>query len=246
MRVLLAHSDNRPFEVERFGRAWTLAGGDAAEMVPVTPATAAEVLASATGITGLLLTGGPDVEPWRFGETPAPGVELHLRPERDALDFSLLEMAARGSWPVLAVCYGCQLLNVAYGGTLIQDLDHAGKPGHRIPEPKDRLAHEVEVSAAARFLPLAGQRVAVNSRHHQGLARLGAGLAAVAVAPDGVVEAVEAIAGDRFVLGVQWHPENLEQEHHVAILRAFRDACLARAEASSLFQRGPQTPVPGR
>ncbi len=228
MRVLLAHSDNRPFEVERFGAAWARAGGEAGELVSVTPATAASVLPAATGISGLLLSGGPDVEPWRYGERSPADVPLHLLPERDALDLSLLETAQRERWPVLAVCYGCQLLNVAYGGTLIVDLERAGTPGHRITEPKDRLAHNVQISLKARFLPLAGS-VGVNSRHHQGLARLGAGLVAVAAAPDGVIEAIEPAEGDRFVLGVQWHPENLRQEPHVAIFRTFRHACIARS-----------------
>jgi putative glutamine amidotransferase len=231
VRVLLVHSDDRPFEVERFGTAWALAGGEASELVSVTPATASSALASRAAVSGILLTGGPDVEPWRYGEIAQAGVELHLRPERDALDLALLERAARERRPVLAICYGCQLLNVACGGTLIQDLECAGKPGHRVTDPKDFLTHEVRVDPAARFLPLAGERVPVNSRHHQGLARLGAGLVAAAIAPDGVIEAIEPAAGDRFVLGVQWHPENLAQEPHVAIFRAFRCACLGAAPA---------------
>jgi len=245
VRILLAHSDNRRFEVERFGSAWTRAGGDAGELVAVTPATASSVLPGTTGVSGLLLTGGPDVEPWRYGERSPADVALHLLPERDALDLALLEDAQREHWPVLAICYGCQLLNVAYGGTLIVDLERAGRSGHRITEPKDRLAHDVQVSPKARFLPLEGS-VAVNSRHHQGLAHLGSGLVAVAVAPDGVIEAIEAAEGDRFVLGVQWHPENLRQEPHIAIFRAFREACLARAGVSSSSEPGPRTQVPGR
>jgi len=230
MLVLLAHSDDRGFEMARFGAAWARAGGDPAELVPASPATAAG-LAADPRVSGLLLSGGPDVEPGRYGAAPEAGIALHVQPERDALDLDLLARAEREAWPVLAVCYGCQLLAVAHGGTLVQDLASAGKTGHKITEPKDRLAHDVEVSGSARFLPHQGPRLAVNSRHHQAIARLGPGMIAVATAPDGVIEAIEPAAGDRFVLGVQWHPENMAQPEQVAILAAFRRACLARAAA---------------
>jgi putative glutamine amidotransferase len=229
VRVLVSHCDHRPFEVERFGAAWSRAGGEGDELAFVTPSTAADLAPPQAVFDGLLLTGGPDVAPWRFGAEPEPGVELRLDPARDALDFELLARAARGAWPVLAVCYGCQLLAVAAGGGVVQDLEGAGRPGHRIPEPKDRLAHDVTVSRTARFLAPAGGRFAVNSRHHQAVTEARGGLTVVARAPDGVIEAIEAATGDRFVLGVQWHPENLSQKEHVAIFRSFRAACLERA-----------------
>ena len=196
-----------------------------------------------------MLTGGPDVEPRRYGQRPDPCVELHCRPGRDALDLDLLAHAEREQWPVLAVCYGCQVLAVAAGGSLVQDLPRGGEINHNIKEPKDFLAHEVEIGGSARFLPPAGRRVAVNSRHHQAIARAGAGQVVVARSPDGVIEAIESAAGDRFVLGVQWHPENLAQEEQVAIFSAFRQACLARAAHLVPGLRrsdpGPRTPDPG-
>jgi putative glutamine amidotransferase len=230
VRVLVSHSDHRPFEVERFGAAWRRAGGEESELVFVTPSTAAGVAPSSAGFDGLLLTGGPDVEPWRYGAEPEPEVELNLDPARDAMDLELLARAARGGWPVLAVCYGCQLLAVAAGGALVQDVERGGRPGHRVPEPKDRLAHDVTVSRKARFLAPAGGRFAVNSRHHQAVAEARGGLTVVARAPDGMIEAIEAANGDRFVLGVQWHPEDLSQQNHVAVFRSFRSACLLNAE----------------
>ena len=236
MRVLLVHCDHRPFEVERFSRAWELAGGLPVELLPVTPGSARSLPPDFPDAAGLLLTGGPDVEPWRFGATAEPGVELRLDPARDALDLDLLRLAEREAWPVLAVCYGCQILAVSAGGTVIQDLEKAGKPGHRIPEPKDRLTHDVIVSTEARFLAPAGGRFATNSRHHQAVADPGAELAVVARAPDGVIEALEASTGSRFVLGVQWHPENLTGEEHVALFRSFRAACIARSR-----DRGPRS-----
>ena len=229
MRVLLAHSDDRPFEVERFGAAWRRAGGAAGELLPVTPATAAVLPAADGGIAGLLLTGGPDVEPWRFGAVPEPDVAVHGDPGRDALDLGLLRRAERAGWPVLAVCYGAQLLNVHHGGTLIQDLDRAGRPGHRVREPKDFVAHRVRRTATSRWLPDLPEELGVNSRHHQAIGRVGAGLLVIARAPDGVVEAVERPEAGRFVVGVQWHPENMAQAEHVAQFAAFRAACLAHA-----------------
>ncbi len=226
MRVLVSHCDNRPFEVERFGAAWVRAGGDAKELVFVTPSTAAALAPPSATFNGVLLTGGPDVDPRRFGAEPEPGVELRLDRPRDALDLELLGRAARGAWPVLAVCYGCQLLAVAAGGTIVQDLERAGRPGHRVPDPKDHPAHEVTVSRTARFLAPAGGRFAVNSRHRQAVAEVRGGLTVVARAPDGMIEAIESARGARFVLGVQWHPENMSQQAHVAVFRSFRAACL--------------------
>ena len=133
----------RPFEVARFEAAWARAGGDASELVFATPSTAGEVAALESAFDGVVLTGGPDVNPGRYGAPPEAGAEPRLDPERDALDLAVLERAEREAWPVLAVCYGCQMLNVYHGGTLIQNLDRAGMPGHFAPEPKDRLAHPV-------------------------------------------------------------------------------------------------------
>ncbi len=240
MKVLLAHCDHRPFEVPRFSEAWKLAGGAPSELLPVTPSTAGSVDPDGNDAAGLLLTGGPDVEPWRFGAVAEPDVVFHFDAARDALDLELLTLAESRGWPVLAVCYGCQILAVSAGGTLIQDLERAGKPGHRVPEPKDLLSHEVIVSAGARFLGPAGGRLAVNSRHHQAVADPGPDLVVAARGPDGVIEALEASKGDRFVLGVQWHPENLAQEQHLAIFRSFRAACLLRSP-----DPGPRTPDPG-
>lgn len=227
--MLLAHSDDRPFEVERFGTAWQRAGGPPAELLPVTPSSQAVVPADDDEVAGLLLTGGPDVEPWRYGASPERGVELHPDPARDALDLALLRRAERAGWPVLAICYGVQLLNVHHGGTLIQDLDRAGRPGHRVREPKDFVAHRVRRTTASRWLPELPDELGVNSRHHQALDRVADALAVIALAPDGIVEAVERPDAGRFVVGIQWHPENMAQPEQVALFGAFRTVCLARA-----------------
>lgn len=227
MRVLLVHCDHRPFERERFGAAWARAGGDPAELVAVTPAlAAAEPRWNDNDVFGVLLTGGPDVAPARYGAEPEPGLELTNDAARDALDLTLLGLADERGWPVLAVCYGCQILNVFHGGTLIQDLARAGRPGHQVSEPKEFLAHTVRRCGRSRWLGELPEELAVNSRHHQAIDRLAPTLEATAVAPDGVIEAVEQRDADRFVVGIQWHPENLTQQEHVAIFRAFRAACL--------------------
>ncbi|MGC8916953.1 MAG: gamma-glutamyl-gamma-aminobutyrate hydrolase family protein [Thermoanaerobaculum sp.] len=225
MRVFLVHSDDRPFEMERFGAAWEAAGGAREELVPVTPTTREEVLKRASSICGVLTTGGPDVDPGRYGAPHHPLTAPN--PEREALDWALLERAAQEELPVLAVCFGCQLLNVFYGGTLIQHLPDVGKEGHRISNPKDHIAHPVRIAPGSRLLLGFPQEFGVNSRHHQALDRIGTGLRVVATAPDGVVEAVEVEDG-RFVLGVQWHPENLLFEPHLELFRRFRQACLQR------------------
>jgi putative glutamine amidotransferase len=240
VRVLVAHSDRRPFEVDRFGSAWRRAGGGESELVFVAPATAGAVAPPGAAFDGLLLTGGPDVDPRRFGAAPEPGVRLRLDPGRDALDLALLGRADAAGWPVLAVCYGMQILNVYHGGTVIQDLDHAGRRGHAISEPKDHLAHVVRRTGGGCRLATLPLEFLVNSRHHQAVGRPAADLEVVASAPDGVVEAVELRGSERFVLGVQWHPENLAEPEHVAIIRAFRQACL-----SFSAEPGARSPAPG-
>jgi len=250
VRVLLVHSDNRPFEVERFGAAWLRAGGRVGELLSVTPATAATVLASAAGtVNGLLLTGGPDVEPARYGSTAEAGVELHLDPGRDALDFELLCRAEACGWPVLAVCYGCQILAAWRGGSLVQDLELAGKRGHRVSDPKDFLAHTVSLDGSTRLLRSLPASFAVNSRHHQAVLRPGNGLRVVASAPDGVVEAIEGDDRERFVLGVQWHPENIAGDPHDLVFRLFRESCRERERLGGFGEveetaRGPRLTLP--
>jgi putative glutamine amidotransferase len=229
MRVLLAHSDSRSNDAERFAGAWKLAGGLAGELLPIAPATPRDLAGELDGeVAGLVLAGGPDVEPRRYGAEPIHGVALHPDPARDDLDLDLLARAEHVGWPVLAVCYGCQVLAVSRGGAIIQDLDLAGFPGHTVREPRNLLAHAVEVQGDSRLLAGLPRGFGVNSRHHQAVAGVGPGLRVAALAPDGVIEAVEGVEEDRFVLGVQWHPEDLHAEPHLGIFRLFRDACQQR------------------
>ncbi len=147
---------------------------------------------------GLLLPGGGDVAPGRYGRENRGSAGIDE--ERDALEFAALETALRRGIPVLGICRGCQLLNVAFGGTLFQDI-----PGHRQQEEGDLLhpSHTVD----AMLVSLYGEDFLINSSHHQAVERPGKGLIPVQWAPDGTVEAIrhESLP----VFGVQWHPERL-------------------------------------
>ncbi|HEX2462247.1 MAG TPA: gamma-glutamyl-gamma-aminobutyrate hydrolase family protein [Vicinamibacterales bacterium] len=166
---------------------------------------------------GLLLAGGGDVRPEIYGATPHPSYHA-AEPGRDEYEIELIKRALDADLPLFAICRGIQVLNVAYGGTLVQDIpsEMTGALEHKLDVPPNEpftIAHEVwleEDSLLARLASDAGSdgdSRQVNSRHHQAVKTLGAGLVAVATAPDGVIEAVED-PNRRFCLGVQWHPEN--------------------------------------
>lgn len=162
-------------------------------------------------IQGLLLTGGGDLDPALFGEAPHPTL-FDVAPARDALETSALHLALERGVPVLAVCRGLQVLNVALGGSLHQDV--VTEPGtqllHSQKEPRDQPTHKVKIAPGSRLAERLGtDELEVNSMHHQAINRLGRGLTAVAWAPDHLVEGAETDDPSRFVLGVQWHPEEL-------------------------------------
>jgi putative glutamine amidotransferase len=163
---------------------------------------------------GLLLPGGVDVQPGLYGEPRHPSV-TEVNEARDAYEIALVQAALAADLPVLAICRGLQVLNIAAGGTLIQDIPSqvAGALTHTIPMPKDAIAHEVRVSPHSRLAALMQDALAgtdtlkVNSRHHQSVRRVADGLTVTATAPDLVVEGLER-EESRFCVGVQWHPEN--------------------------------------
>ncbi len=164
------------------------------------------------GLDGLLLSGGSDLDPSYYGEEAVPELGITV-PERDAFEMSLMEHALRRGLPILGICRGMQVLNVALGGTLFQDLpsqmDHAVLLGHRQETPKWEPTHEVEVDGGSQVAEIMGTgELKVNSYHHQAVKDLASGLVAVAHAPDGVVEAVEwGDLSQRWLVGVQWHAE---------------------------------------
>ena len=163
------------------------------------------------GLDGVLLTGGGDIDPAAFGEVPHPTVS-EVAPARDALELSAVQLALERRLPVLAICRGLQLLNVALGGTLFQDV--GSDPGTPLPhsqlEPRDQPTHKVQVKAGSCLAETLGtDELEVNSMHHQAVKTLGQGLAAVAWAPDQIIEGIELADAGSLVLGVQWHPEEL-------------------------------------
>ena len=166
----------------------------------------ADVVAS---IDALLLTGGGDVLPSIYGAVAHPTFDA-AEPGRDEYEIELVRRALEADVPVLAICRGIQVLNVACGGTLIQDIpDEVGTTiNHKVSNPPHSMAHDVWMESGSALRRLLGDDMhAVNSRHHQAVKNLGEGLVVTATAPDGVIEAIEDPTR-RFCLGVQWHPEN--------------------------------------
>jgi putative glutamine amidotransferase len=164
-------------------------------------------------LSGLLLTGGPDVDPACYGAAPHPELGP-IDHDVDVFEIDLCRRADQRGMPILGICRGAQVLNVARQGTLFQHLPDVtnGVVEHRQAEPGDRTTHEVRVSPDSGLAQTTGGGpVKVNSFHHQAIDRLGFELRPVAWAPDGVIEAVEGHGG-HFVLGVQWHAETLIQE----------------------------------
>lgn len=162
------------------------------------------------GLEGVLLPGSDsDVDPLRYGQQPHPALgEVHKI--KDETDLLLIDAAERKQLPLLAICFGMQVLNVSRGGTLIQDirsqLPEALK--HEQGAPRDRPSHSVKVGAGNKLNEiLKTEDLLVNSHHHQAIEMLGANLVETAWSPDGVIEAFEDPRPDRFVVAVQWHPE---------------------------------------
>ena len=177
------------------------------------------------GLQGLLLSGGTDLNPARYGGTPHPGNEA---PDdaRDELETALLAEALAADLPVLAICRGMQLFNVAHGGTLIQHLDNSAVHVVRDNDPALPV-HQILVEPGTRLAAILGKGAhAVNSRHHQAVERVGAGLRVTARStPDGVIEALERSDGS-FALAVQWHPEDqvLRDAEQRKLFEAFAQA----------------------
>jgi len=183
-------------------------------------------------VQGVLMTGGVDIDPARYGEEPHATVTA-IEPERDAFEFALLLAAREARLPVFGICRGLQVMNVALGGSLIQDIaaEMTGILQHTLPTPPCAVAHEVWVSKGSRLWTLMQEKMAdvdtcsVNSRHHQAIKRLAPGFEVTATAPDGVIEAIEC-PNATFCLGVQWHPENFWRTGEFRpLFEGFIEAC---------------------
>jgi putative glutamine amidotransferase len=218
---------------------WVMSEGNKAYLIPALPERGALPLATLVeDFDGLVLQGGSDVAPGTYGETP-------LRPEwggdaiRDRYEIELVREFLRQKKPVLGICRGAQLLNVAFGGTLWQDIETqvAGSLNHRNWDIYDQNFHDVRIEEGSGLARLYGAGMKrINTIHHQGIKELGEGLVAEAVSPtDGLIEAIRS-KGDVYALAVQWHPEFHDPNDPSLLdgklfLREYMAACfLARAK----------------
>jgi putative glutamine amidotransferase len=185
---------------------------------------------------GLVLSGGEDVDPRRYGEEPIPELGS-VTPARDEMEFTALGLAVEREIPVLGICRGCQVLNVFFGGTLYQDLGKqmGSDLRHEQEGPWETRWHDVHVEAGTRLCEIVrADCLHINSFHHQGVRDVAPGLAVSAVADDGLIEGIES-PDHPFLLGVQWHPERgeakaPETDPDRRIFAAFRKAEIERHE----------------
>jgi putative glutamine amidotransferase len=212
------------------------AGGAPVVLPPAMDAGAAKAVVD--GLDGLLLSGGSDLDPSYYGEEPVPELDVTI-PERDEMEMILLECALERGIPIFGICRGMQVLNVALGGTLYQDL--ASQIGedllkHRQTTPKWQATHEIEVLENTCTAEITGGGcLKVNSYHHQAIKDLADDFLVSACSSDGIVEAVEyRDLSERWIVAVQWHAEAMRQagsEH-----RRFFEAHVAAAERHALLR----------
>jgi gamma-glutamyl-gamma-aminobutyrate hydrolase PuuD len=235
MKIAISVSEQEKSKGEKspYFRALCEAGAAVEELQLVAPAEDSHLRVE--DFDGLLLAGGSDVDPVRYGEEIEASHSVRVDGERDEFEFRWLDRARRIQLPVLGICRGVQVINVTYRGSLYQDLeqdfksDDAPAIRHRQPGTSPEMAHAVVVtdpeSRLAKILPA---RCEVNSRHHQGIKRTGHGLRNTAHAEDGLVEALEAAEPDWYLLAVQWHPEDLV---HLPEQRKLFEQFLAESKA---------------
>jgi putative glutamine amidotransferase len=199
---------------------------EAAGGIPLILPPQADVEALTQIVDGVLFSGGADVDPLRYGDQDIHDATYGIDAERDDFELDLFRVAMASDLPILGICRGIQVINVALGGTLIQDLQsqhpRAADVGHRQHErglDDSAVGHEVIACAGEMYPIFENQRLGVNSFHHQAIRDLAPGLIPVAYSPDGVIEAVASPDG-RSLFGVQWHPELMFQRD-AAHLRPF-------------------------
>ena len=229
LNITSVNMRHMPSQIHRLSDAYmkavALAGGIPV-LIPVyeDPTMVKEVV---DRLDAVILSGGEDPDPANYGQR-ATGRLGTISPRRDAFDFEVVRYVLRETEkPVLAICRGTQVMNVAMGGSLHIDLEAAGKLAHMLSMyPLHMESHEVEIAKDTRLAQIFGAGVCgINSFHHQAIKDVAEGFSVVATSlPDGVVEAIE-LPGKRFVLGVQWHPEEMTQlENHLELFKALVQA----------------------
>ncbi|HUQ83700.1 MAG TPA: gamma-glutamyl-gamma-aminobutyrate hydrolase family protein [Gemmatimonadaceae bacterium] len=189
-------------------------------------------------VAGLVLTGGEDVDPSQYGEAARPELGP-VNCTRDVTELALLAAARERALPTLAICRGIQVVNVGLGGTLVQDLPSQQRDAlpHELSDDRGARVHEVHVDPSSRLASIVGaQSLGVNSIHHQAVAEIGDALRVSARADDGVIEGVESADSGWWMVGVQWHPEELTttpEPWDRRLFAAFAEACRARLSSGS-------------
>jgi putative glutamine amidotransferase len=217
------------YDVTEYEQAVRQAGGDPVRLMPDVTRVAADL----ANLDGLILSGGDDIDPARYGAAPDARTET-ASAQRDDYELALAPAALEMQLPLLAICRGLQVANVALGGTLHQHVPDAFGTSVEHSRPVDGQIyrglieeHRLTVSARSRLARIAGDALVTGSRHHQSVDRVAADLRVVARAPDGVIEALELIDAPQFWLAVQWHPEStvaLDSGASAALFAALIDA----------------------
>jgi putative glutamine amidotransferase len=194
-------------------------------------------------LDGLVLSGGEDVDPKHYGQAPHTTVKDNIDPLRDAQELALFRLAQAQNLPVLAICRGIQLVNVALGGTLWQDLptDKPQSLHHTQPDGRTARTHSIEITPGSRLeRALGATSIEVNSFHHQSIRDLAPGLLVTALAPDGEIEGVESPKGAPWLLAVQWHPEEFHAQNAApdhGLFAALMKECVRRPAAGVMAGR---------
>jgi putative glutamine amidotransferase len=223
--------DRKQFVMRDYSDAVIRAGG-VPVLIPYT--TRDDVIALISEeLDGLLLSGGGDIDPTLFDEEPHPGLG-EIIPDRDEMEIALIEQFVSQNKPIFGICRGCQVLNIALGGDMYQDLlaQKASVIQHAQKARRSHASHTIQIHEQSLLYSILGKTsVKVNSFHHQAVRMVAPGLKVSAKAADGVVEAIESETQE-FVLGVQWHPECMAHTADDAqkLFDAFVDACRKRKE----------------